>query len=447
MPKKRTISIFVAGSTTLNDEFQTITDWKNLRNEKFDKGLSKYRIKVGDYRNQGDTQQQFNERISQADMVFFVGNGDLGEISRRELCLAFQCYAKEKRPWVKIFLKNPSNTFNDWMKDNFGEDKYPIKYESKEHLRELVDDEYDRYLRRRWKTVKGNRTIRATFATLLLCIATVWVVHCFVPKLIVFGGGSAANYIEATTYQKGLMHNPWGIYVHTASFSGLSHLKEEFVEPQDPRKFLTVCISGDSMTKGMISNDSATIRAYLDYGVIVELPIGEDPLVVYRSNNCHDTSRYRIDKDSLWILISNNKSRINSYSTSLRSATLHRYAKVLDKSDTALFRIQKGVFSDESSWLEVDTPFVLLGSEYYTMKRAKNSCSRWYVDAPPKQLYIYFIADSKGENRYHIPLLTRLFLRSIGVLNRLEGKMDFWGNIQPKTKETIILRGDQLESF
>ena len=185
---KNTLQIFVAGSKDLEEERSWVRNVaSNLDANYSGKGKSIHFI-VKDYLNfeltfdTNGQQTNYNKYIAEtADLVVFILDKNIGNITNQEFEVAYKAYSTERRPKICILSKkhNQSNANIDNMRRRVTQlNQYYNEYETKEQfykkvedlLRDCADPIIDKALSR-----KKNNVILMTLALALLVIVGVFI--------------------------------------------------------------------------------------------------------------------------------------------------------------------------------------------------------------------------------------------------------------------------------
>lgn len=156
------------------------------------------------------------------------------------------------------------------------------------------------------------------------------------PMLVFAGGGSVRNYLLGI--DSSLLDVRNSINIAMASGSAWRVLPEEYhcrfpnEESGKSNKFTTICLSARKIeTTG---NFYMEYIPYLEKAIVVEVFLGDDPLVAYVSNDIRDKWKMKhtdsILLDTLahklqWII--KNKENVSIYTTNKTSGTLEQYKK------------------------------------------------------------------------------------------------------------------------
>ena len=114
------IKVFIAGSTSLKNEFNAITDALRIITNSNSKGIRITPKTYEDYKDpfslEGD-QAKYNRFIMhKADYVIFVLDGEIGGVTLQEFDVAWNTFASKKRPGIYVYYK-PANTISKDVQD------------------------------------------------------------------------------------------------------------------------------------------------------------------------------------------------------------------------------------------------------------------------------------------------------------------------------------------
>lgn len=470
------ISIFIAGATKeTKDERECLKILANdLSYAKRADGIS---IKAMSYENFNDNQERYNEFIeNEADIVFVILKGEIGEKTKEEFVKAAESWREKKRPEVIVFLKENSVEENSY---NAGEirtlmevllkQQYPVRYSTLEEFRSAAKTRIEWYIDRVSKqkdSESNNQSVLASTeassglslnkenpnqnkvmsgsqkffhfwqAWLLVALALIaggvllWYAFLRTPKpfLVFAGGGSVAQFIKET---RGVDVDDFdnSIYLRMASSQSWTLLAEEVNHGDSSNnKFYPISLSADEATeedfiKACIKED------FKRQALVVRYYMGEDPLVLYLSNNLYD--KYKLNKDTLekeafTNLINGlhaNRNNVQILHTTPSSGTLRCWQKFMNNSDAREIENDNVIFNDISptSLVNKDS-FAILGSQYYYMHNLKqNNIKRIYIsyDKAGKQIvtkpmYLYFVAEYNNKDSIaRIPKEIMSFLKAV----------------------------------
>lgn len=114
------IKVFIAGSISLKNEFNAITDALRIVTNSNSKGIRIIPKTYEDYKDpfslEGD-QAKYNRFIMhKADYVIFVLDGEIGGVTLQEFDVAWNTFASKKRPGIYVYHK-PTNTVSKDVQD------------------------------------------------------------------------------------------------------------------------------------------------------------------------------------------------------------------------------------------------------------------------------------------------------------------------------------------
>ena len=147
------IKVFIAGSTSLKNEFNAITDALRIITNSNSKGIRITPKTYEDYKDpfslEGD-QAKYNRFIMhKADYVIFVLDGEIGGVTLQEFDVAWNTFASKKRPGIYVYHK-PSNTISKGIQDVIGRinqcKQYYTEYTDLENLKLKVESAFRRVI-------------------------------------------------------------------------------------------------------------------------------------------------------------------------------------------------------------------------------------------------------------------------------------------------------------
>ena len=147
------IKVFIAGSTSLKNEFNAITDALRIITNSNSKGIRITPKTYEDYKDpfslEGD-QAKYNRFIMRkADYVIFVLDGEIGGVTLQEFDVAWNTFASKKRPGIYVYHK-PSNTISKGIQDVIGRvnqcKQYYTEYTDLENLKLKVESAFRRVI-------------------------------------------------------------------------------------------------------------------------------------------------------------------------------------------------------------------------------------------------------------------------------------------------------------
>ena len=147
------IKVFIAGSTSLKNEFNAITDALRIITNSNSKGIRITPKTYEDYKDpfslEGD-QAKYNRFIMhKADYVIFVLDGEIGGVTLQEFDVAWNTFASKKRPGIYVYHK-PTNTTSKGIQDVIGRinqcKQYYTEYTDLENLKLKVESAFRRVI-------------------------------------------------------------------------------------------------------------------------------------------------------------------------------------------------------------------------------------------------------------------------------------------------------------
>jgi len=167
------------------------------------------------------------------------------------------------------------------------------------------------------------------------------------PLLVFAGGGSVRNYLLELDSTILDINN--SINIAMASGSAWRVLSEEYHNSGRFNEFNTICLSATKIdTSG---NFYKEYISYLDNVIVVEVYLGEDPLVAYVSDSLMKYWGWNKNKDyilldtlaqRLQMIVEKNEKNISIFSTNKTSGTLEQYKKsfqeLKDKQDSMMLQ-------------------------------------------------------------------------------------------------------------
>ena len=467
---QKDISIFIAGATeNTAKERQCL---KAVANDMISKykhtGISS--IKAVSYENFKDNQNRYNDFIEQdADIVFFVLKGKMGDKTKEEFLKAGEAWRKKTRPEIVVFLEKESK---DETTSEFGEIKglmegllknqYYVVYSSIEQLQAAAENRIDMFIRENStrKTVKRRfsdffhlwQSWLMIFMALISAGVLFWHAFSHKPMLVFAGGGSAARYIKET---RGIDVSNFSnsIYLRMPSSQSWNLLAEEanrvILQDSSENKFYPISLSADEAPEDVF------VKACQEYEfkrnvAIISYYLGEDTLILYLTNNiCEDYGLKNevIEKTDLDMLI--NRSRNDGTKilhTTPTSGTIRAWQLCMSDSNAKFIeRDSSSIFNEYSTHDILESHnrnrYVVLGSKYYFMRHLKategyDSVREKTVSIDgqiiSKPIYLYFVAYVEHD-KLRIPNEVVRFLKKLKISDdeiwkekHLEIKKDGW---------------------
>ncbi len=482
------IKIFLAGSKELTAQREALKSvLPDMNAEYAHIGVN---LKIFSYENYSDNQTAYNNFITQeADIVFFILEGEIRSKTEEELLLAAKENRRYGHPEIYIFVNKSGNGDLDAVsKMNYIEgllkgalDKYYEEYTDEDEyydLKELAKKYIRRYIgaRKERRSLKFKRVCRSLYAPLITAVACLLAfmtifhgvsdmdepdaatvenrresdiniipefshnpsptqadLSSIKPLLLVTGGGSAKNYVEKNYFDGNkidtLSSDNNLFYIHLPSMSAWYFLREEFLDASSKygisKRYYPICLSAAKMDTSSIcyKNDE---KEFLKKGSLIEIKLGEDPLIVYATGHAKNHRAFAKDKrisvQALGEMISSKDYKdYYIYTTSDNSGTLSAYEKVLGmKIDDSLKK--RRMFSEITDITELQNDTALfLGSELYRPDEVRidhqienGVVSKAIVQSDrnsvSKPIYMYFMAYKDG-NQFYLPESTLNFLK------------------------------------
>ncbi len=388
------IKIFVAGSKELVAQRNAIKSVISDLNTEYEH--RDINLKMFSYENYSDNQTAYNKFIVEdADMVIFILEGEIRSKTEEELLLASKEFNKSGRPEISIFVrKSDGDELSGTPQMNYVKgllkgavDKYYKNYSEKDDyqslkdgvkqcIRSYVNDEKKRK-RKNFKCV--CKRLIMPMASLLLCLFALAAGYFYYEAnkneslLLIAGGGSAKNYVEANYLSDELKIEDYGkgslVYVPMASKTAWPLLREEYLHSKDgtSRMFYPVCISAAELTMDdPVFNDVET-DTWAGVVGVVGIWMGNDELTVYEVGDIGESyiNKGKISKDNIAKLIKeSNDKGIKIYATSNDSGTLAEYENLLDRDVCEMLLNNRIAFLPDMPYNDGDKA-IYLGSGVY----------------------------------------------------------------------------------
>lgn len=408
-----------------------------------------------------------------ADIVVFLFDKDYDECLLDELKLAVEQSIKFHKPEPLVYIKKEKETgANDIANDNDAIDNDdPNKeidkfkkvrevlaeggwrydpFEDTDDLWNKVKDKIDRYahsynsIREIQKLNKkkyyGFR-IGLPFLSLCVILSVVFGIIFYrnwknaeSKKLLIFGGGSARNYIEDIYLNlnqdsipedtvKLIKVNPqlWW-YAPMPSADAYRMIAENILNLDDDYKkslYYPIIISAEKANTDTYFKRSLTESKFREKGVVIGVSLGNDTLVVYGSDSFFDSDINASILDSFVlnpfidnISIMKTSDNSGTFKAYYNDSTCPNLKNLVDKPDL--------IFSDNSV-IEKDK-WIALGSKHYWPANGKLNPRFVYIDKEgqkeylSKSIYLYFVLyKDKNSDNYVLPTATLEFLDRIHV--------------------------------
>lgn len=467
---KKTINIFVAGAKDLKNERNALKALAHELNTSYEDRKININLKIRSYEDFRDNQIEYNNFIeNEAEVAIFVLKDRIGKHTEEEFINAASAYNRKKIPEIIVFLnKDRKETqevahIQELLQEHLG-NHYFVEYSDDDDLKAKARKRIDRFIRPTFR-MNSRATIWAlTLTTLCACIFAglfIWT-NYFRDKeksLLFAGGGSVINFIQAEQGDANfLIDYPNSVCAYVSSKTAWKLLPEEFNRNKYQNgklKYNTICLSADKMPRDSITKliEPCTELELQNEGRIIEVYLGEDPLVVYIKKDLlrtfsKDNSKFlpsipsgeygTISPEQLDNIIKANYKIANIFSTSSTSGTCSVFQKSLKEKNSncidfsSYMNEQKIKLYTEA--LPLDSicganikPYIVLGSEYYKISELdENDYSKFHIKGSSynsKELYLYFVAFRipNTKNKFYIP-------SSIS---------EFLNNFKPKNKKTF----------
>lgn len=486
----RKIKIFIAGSKELIKERNCIKILANDLNSSH--GEKDYMVVTYSYEQFNDNQAEYNNFIEHtADVVIFILDGGMGQITEEEFFKATESFLKDNRPEVMVFIRHPEEMTPEIARvegliAGSLRDKYYVEYSNLDELKAKARERILRFIDKQSKvatkksetskkivntepTVGDNRlkTLLIAMACLIVVLAGAlcWSLFKSSELLIFAGGGSVKNYIE-DKYGIDIVEYPNSVYANLASGSAWALLAEEASRYQEDggrglEHFSSLCLSADDIDSTFINEKT---KAMFANARIIRYNMGEDSLVVYVHN---DILRNRnIPKDATSISVDSLRSllkyamskpeEMRIFSTSKTSGTLRMYQsciapedsidleRMLDQKQSYLFYKQST--SGYINALDIpngNQPYIILGSHHYFPQTLDAEKEKQYSalfvrddeDFIAKPMNLYFVGKYDSKNDYCTVMKPIVkFLKDINASHNIAP--DIWHDLVNGKKKT-----------
>ena len=470
----KNINIFIAGSKSLTNYREKLVLWANEKNYNYRERNDHLQLNIYSFKEVGDDQDTYNRVIkSESDIILFLVEGMIGDRTKEELENAKKSYRYHNRPEIWVFVNQADANTMSYIEGSLGRE-YAIDFNSAEDLVNQVNRRIDNYTRD--KIAKHTNKINTDtgrmkmlgVAILIFLLSLILVVgvgkYCFntylagekqeKPMLLIAGGGSVANFIEAQpgTLIPSLADYPNGYFLHLPTKSAWKMLVEEVVSLQDTRRYYPVCISATEATDEDFCSAQISKQMFLDSAIVVSCKLGEDSLAVYVQKGCEFLQKHPECMFSKHISVTQLKDIIinkemNVFSTSFESGTRAGYCEALGIDNQELNNYLAGQFSEFSAISSVSRDsksYILLGSQYYQMKAVKNDAIRLTVSsAYAKPMMVYFMAYRVTNDIYRIPQESIEFLEHLKY-HALDDYISSDGCIKIKNHNHVIYNEKDL---
>lgn len=395
---KRNLKIFIACAKELKDQRDKIKALANDLNVEY-RPLGT-NIDIRSYENFGDQQVIYNHFIEhEAHIVILILDGRIGIRTEEELILASKSLHKHGHPEIMVFVRKENAKDTDiahiegLMRGAL--DRYYVEYTDNTQLITAVKDRLRKYISRPQKnrtaiikdTVRRNRLWILSTALLLTILATacLYFLNRHKAPLLVFGGGSTAQFIET---RLGCEMSALGdvYYVRMPSKNAWSIIKDELAHTTRSDKYTPICISAAQAAETDFS--SAGLKDKKRPATVVSVPLGHDILTVYLRNVPELTSSLshlsdhnpHITTSELYTLLTKHNTSINLFTTSSESGTFDKYSRSLCQIDStiSLKDLSSGQFFDNTDLVTINDngrPYILLGAGDYKVESLNDDIS------------------------------------------------------------------------
>ena len=444
----KTINLFIACSTsseTLNIQKEKIVKLCKKLSVEFAKD-ERVTINSVAYDDLERRMKVFNNYIKRkADIVVFLVDDNLGSFLKEELEQAVKRGRKYRRPELLVYV---SDNIEEKPKQKIESilEKGGWLYDRPTNTDDLISDvekrirgyvySYDSIRKKQssfrvWSWIVGLLVIFAIAGCALL--GYLYHTKPESKKLLVFGGGSARNYIEKRYLgeQKLIKTNPkiWW-YAPMPSGDAYRMIAENIINLEDDYKnslYYPVIISAAKADSASRFTSYFEVKEFRDRGVVIGVHLGNDTLVVYGSKSLFD-SPY-IDHSTLDSLIHDKDLEISIRKTSDNSGTFQAYFNDTICPSLKNYTNNPDLFFSDQTVI-ANKKWIALGSAYYKPKNNLDSISHSLVKGPNdyvfKEIYLYFVLyRDKNTDDYMLPTATLEFLDKLRVI---DGIIDGNGN-------------------
>lgn len=466
----KTINLFIACSTsseTLNVQKERIVKLcKKLSAE-----LSKEEqvtINSVAYDDLERRMKVFNNYIKRkADIVVFLVDNDLGSFLEEELEQAVKRGRKYRRPELLVYVSENIQEEPKQKIENILE-RGGWLYDRPSNTDDLLADVEKRirgYVYS-YDSIRKKQSSFRLWSWIACLLAVSAIVGCALlgylyhtkpesKKLLIFGGGSARNYIEKRYLTpKGeqkkvelIKTNPeiWW-YAPMPSGDAYRMIAENIINLEGDYKnslYYPMIISAGKAESNSSFTSYLEENKFRERGVVIGVHLGNDTLVVYGSDSMLD-SPY-IYQSTLDTLILNKDSLLTIRKTSDNSGTFKSYLEICP-SLKDYTNMPELFFSDQT--LIEDEKWIAFGSAYYRPKNDLNSISRSFVKDSNdyyvfKKIYLYFVLyKDESTDTYMLPTATLEFLDKLKITDSIidgdGNSLIMNGQINPKITSRII---------
>ena len=445
---RKRVSIFVAGAQKLKTERYALKALIHELNTRYHEKNINVHIEMKSFDDfKKYDQKVYDSYITQnADIVFFVMDGCVGDYTKNEFKLAVEAYKQKQIPEIVVFLKKYQEEtigikeVQQLLIEGFGENYYYVTYENEADLRRKAETRItffispENYIRsvRKWRMM----AIVIAIASLLI-IGVIFAFNQFSENkeemrpfstdekiLLFFGGGSVYKYMEdrfnISVDSLGNIQN--SIYVPVPTGNLWYMIAEEYFRDWKEARFNPIFLAANAINVnelkcGTFSEDVS------DRMLILELFIGKDSTVTHISDktleelNLEEDDLYQIeerdggsicyqDVNQMRLLVSTAFEKKKLYTTTPKSGTLKSYQNALDsiKDDNLKYALIDSIEKDSACLKHyvynehhiIDNnhadshSYVLLGSLHYypKIRIANNECIDLKKAVRNKMLYV-----------------------------------------------------------
>lgn len=414
-----------------------------IKEEKEDKKIKVIPVTYDDPERREEVCKQIIKH--RADIVLFLFDDVYDKYLLDELEYAVELSIKFHKPEPLVYVKksNDNSINKDLVKkiaEILAEGGWIIEpFIDSGDLWSKVLDKMERYfnqyysIRRIQRKAKRRYYILPLLLVISLILGVVFLIkwrNAESKKLLIFGGGSARNYIEDTYLNqdsniekdKLIRVKPklWW-YAPMPSADAYRMIAENIINLEDDYKkslYYPVIISASKADTNSYFRRSLSVDGFRKKGIVIGIHLGNDTLVVYGPKSDSILNSNYIDRLKLDSLILD--TTLSVWRTSPNSGTFNAYCN--DSICPSLKNRQNmEVFSDKGI---IDSiRWIALGSAHY---RPTNDTSNMFYsivkdssDCVYKPTFIYFVLyKDKKSNNYMLPTAMLEFLDRIHVLNK-----------------------------
>lgn len=462
----KSIDIFVAGAKNLDeyrDTLKILANELNVENKLKDKNVL---VRMCDYKDIGDNQKDYDAFITHsAAGLFAIVVDDFGVETQKELKLAAQRFAKNKRSMVKVFIKKSADKEKMELIYNFiklilGEGQYGEEFKDVTEFKSRAKKYLKDYIREAHRKEKSNNKLRKVgiaVASIIMAILG-FLVSWIVPEnsiLLFVGGGSAKNMIEKSAGIV-LKNRAETMVVDMPSGNTWPLIIEDLLyrKSKGDLRYKLIAMSAAQATEAdfvVDENENAT-----QLGAVIEILVGYDDLVLYVDSIVAKERGFEqiITKKQLSELLKDCKNNNwNVFATRKNSGTFMSYQALADFDIETLNTL---IYSDKLKIKDVcrvsnkpvENPVILLGSQYYAasdiqeqnvvqLRIYANEQTREIVR---KSIYLYFASEIISSDELRLDESVETFLRELAPKVSVDGKsLDSLLNV--KIKDGKVKRG------